>query len=254
MKFTLPLICCALLFSCSPEKAASDDQESVQEETTDTIPLLNDLLDARKKAWSANVDSAKKAAYEEGFRDLFETGITESALNVGKVAPDFELKNATNETVSLESYLKKGPVVLTWYRGGWCPYCNITLSRMQQELPKIKALGANLIALTPEIPDSSLSTKEKLDLEFEVLSDVGNDVARQYGLVYELLPKVAEYYENGFGLHAYNGNGTNELPLAATYVIDQNGTIRYAFVHIDYRRRAEPKDILNALERLKQEP
>ena len=255
MKQRFVFLCCLLAMACSNNsdetESGKKDPEMSENISQDTTPLLNDILLARKKAWEAKADSAKKAAYAQGIIDIFEAGTTESALNIGSEAPEFELQNALGENISLKEYLKKGPVILTWYRGGWCPYCNITLNRMQQELPKFKALGANLIALTPEIPDSSLSTKEKNQLEFEVLSDVGNDVARQYGIVYELNPQVAEYYESGPGLSNYLGDASTELPLAATFIVDQQGKIQYAFLHNDYRVRAEPKDIIAALKRIK---
>jgi len=153
--------------------------------------------------------------------------------------------------VQLNDYLKKGPVVLTWYRGGWCPYCNMTLHYLQEQLPNFQLKGASLLALTPEIPDQSMSTIEKHQLQFEVLSDVGNKVAKQYGIVFKLTDAVADSYQKAFDLHAFNGDESDELPLAATYVIDQNGQIVYTFLDADYRNRAEAKDILAALDLIK---
>lgn len=121
---------------------------------------------------------------------------------------------------------------------------------MQSYLPRIKNENANLIALTPELPDSSLSTKEKQALEFEVLSDLHNDVARKYGIVYKLLPGVAKSYQDAFKLHLYNGDSSDELPLSATYIISKNGTIEFAFLAADYRERADPEEIINSLKRL----
>ena len=122
---------------------------------------------------------------------------------------------------------------------------------LQEELSNFKAQGANLLALTPELPDKSISTSEKHDLQFEVLSDVGNTVARDYGIVFKLTEGVAEKYQKSFDLHGYNGDASDELPLAATYVIDTDGVIRYAFLDADYRNRAEPADIIEALKKLK---
>ena len=118
-------------------------------------------------------------------------------------------------------------MVLTWYRGGWCPYCNLTLHQLQVELPEFEANGAHLIALTPELPDKSLSTSEKHNLKFEVLSDIGNEIAKEYGIVYKLTNDVANAYNKSFGIEEYNGDGSNELPLAATYIIDEYGKIVY---------------------------
>lgn len=207
-------------------------------------------LTEKKRAFLAKADTTKIAEYEKGIADVAATGITKNALNVGDTAPDFTLMNAVGEKVGLYQELQKGPVVLTWYRGGWCPYCNITLSYLQETLPAFTEHGASLMALTPELPDKALSTKEKNALEFQVLSDTNNWVAEQYGLKYTLPANIATRYESGFGLSQYNGNAEATLPLAATYVVDKNGVIQYAFLDADYRNRAEPSAILKVLEAL----
>ena len=153
--------------------------------------------------------------------------------------------------MSLYDELQNGPVILMWYRGGWCPYCNLTLRAMEDMLPQYRAGGAQLLALTPESPDKSMSTIEKHELSFEVLMDNDNAVAKTYGVVFQLTDEVKDYYENGFGLSAYNGNDKGELPLAATYVIGTDGIITYAFLDADYRNRAEPIEVLNALTQTK---
>lgn len=178
-------------------------------------------------------------------------GILERAVNVGDRAPDFSLSDPQFKMVQLSKLLSDGPVVLTWYRGGWCPYCNIQLRAMQEVLPEIKALGGSLVALSPEIPDNSLDTREKNALEYYVLSDLGNRVAREYNLVYKLPARVAEQFEGRLDISAHNGDDSLELPLSATYVIDQDGTVTYAFIDTDYRNRAEPAEILSALARSK---
>ncbi len=250
MKFFTLLFITILFNSCSSttEQKMENPEEAISE--NDDYIKLQDLLDQKKAAFNEKATEDKKRIYAEGIQSIIDNGIIQSSKNIGDRAPSFELKNAIGENISLESYLKKGPVILTWYRGGWCPYCNITLHRLQEELPNFKNMGANLIALTPEIPDSSLTTKEKNQLEFEILSDVGNKIAQDYGVVFKLTPEVASSYQNGFNLHAYNGDESDELPLAATYVIDQNGIIQFAFLDADYRNRAEPRDILKALKKL----
>lgn len=211
---------------------------------------LNVLLDAKRQEGASKFTEEKKWIYADGITSVANSGILENALNVGDKAPNFTLKNALNEPVSLLSELEKGPVVLTWYRGGWCPYCNITLHYLQEKLPEFKNAGATLLALTPELPDNSLSTSEKNNLEFTVLSDVGNIIGKEYGVVFTLTDDVASIYEAGFGLHEKNGDESNELPLAATYVINTDAVITYAFLDADYRERAEASEILNALNKL----
>jgi peroxiredoxin len=213
---------------------------------------LQATLDIAKNAWEAKAPEQIKKIYGEGIADVTRQNIISKAKNSGDNAPNFTLKNATGKEVQLNDYLKKGPVVLTWYRGGWCPYCNMTLHYLQEQLPNIQLKGANLLALTPEMPDKSMSTVEKHQLQFEVLSDIGNKVAKQYGIVFKLTDAVADTYQKGFDLHGFNGDESDELPLAATYVIDQNGVIVYTFLDAEYTNRAEAKDILAALDSIKE--
>lgn len=176
---------------------------------------------------------------------------TSKALKMADKAIPFTLKNAIGQEVALASLLAKGPVVLTWYRGGWCPYCNVALKQLQQKLPQIKALGATLVALSPELPDNTLSTKEKDKLEFEVLSDLNNEVARMYGIVFKLSPETGAKYNESFQLNAHNGSMSEELPFPATYIIDKSGVIQYAFVDADYKKRVNVDTVVAKLKKLK---
>ncbi len=212
-----------------------------------TMTSLKSKLEAKKASFEQRADANKKRAYKEGLESVEKSGIVAAAKQVGDIAPNFTLNNALGNPIALNDYLKKGPVVLTWYRGGWCPYCNLTLHQLQEELPNFNALGANLIALTPELPDKSMSTSEKNDLQFEVLSDVGNKVAKEYGIVFKLTDEVAAMYNKSFDLNSYNGDTSNELPLAATYIINKKGQIVYAFLDADYRNRAEPSELTEFL-------
>lgn len=217
-------------------------------------PSLQSQLEARSAEAAKKGDPAVRAEYARGIEAVATSGILDQAKKVGDKAPDFTLKNATGKEVSLKSLLRDGPVVLTWYRGGWCPYCNIAMAALQKELPEIKKAGAQLIALSPELPDKTLSTSEKNHLEFEVLSDLNHTVADGYGIVFELTPKVRELYKKNFDLTEFNGKdaGDGKLPLAATYIIDTDGTIRWAFLDADYRKRAEPSEIADFLEEIEE--
>lgn len=220
--------------------------------STGTDATLGAQLKEKKNAFLAKASQEKIDSYDSGIQAIIDAGVPDMAINTTDTAPDFTLTNALGDSVSLKEQLANGPVVLTWYRGGWCPYCNITLHYLQEQLPKFKMAGATLLALTPEVPDSSLSTSEKHSLEFEVLSDVGNKVAREYGIVFDLTPDVAEAYQESFNLEAFNGDDSHQLPLAATYIIDTNGVVRYAFIDPEYRNRAEPAELLKVLSLLKE--
>lgn len=214
---------------------------------------LKSQLKEREQAFAAKADEGTKGDYEAGITAVKESGILKEAVQVGQEAPDFSLTGAQGEAVQLSTLLKSGPVVLTWYRGGWCPYCNLTLAALQKALPDIQATGAQLVALTPELPDKSLSTVEKQELKFTVLTDLNHEVAKRYKVAFELTPEVAKRYKEHFNLLEYNGTaaGDTTLPLAATYIIDTAGIVRYVFLDADYRKRAEPAEIVGALKKLK---
>ena len=138
-------------------------------------------------------------------------------------------------------------MVLTFYRGEWCPYCNLQLRAYQAILPQVQELGASLVAVLPQIPDHSLSTAEKKDLRFPVLSDSGNVVARRYGLVFAVSERLRQA---GAHLPTYNGDASWELPMPGTFVIAPDGVVRLAFVDADWTKRLEPMEILETLHQL----
>ncbi|WP_405246996.1 MULTISPECIES: peroxiredoxin-like family protein [unclassified Cellulophaga] len=216
-------------------------------ENTKKIRPLEKEINEKKAAFDSSASEDKKQKYAEGIAAVVESNIVGNALQVGETAINFTLPNALGKKITLYDELENGPVILMWYRGGWCPYCNMQLHYMQEMLPEFKKLGASLLAITPETPDNSISTKEKNDLEFEVLSDLDNKVGYEYKVVFKLTEDVKEIYENGFELSKFNGNDKGELPLAATYIIGQNKVIQYAFLDADYRNRAEPQDLLEQL-------
>ena len=183
--------------------------------------------------------------------DLEQSGIVGNSLKVGEKAPDFELPDPTGKLVKLSALLANGPVVLNFYRGEWCPYCNLEIHAFQQLLPKFQQADAQVVAISPEQPNNSLTLQEKHDLKFPVLSDAGNTVARRYGLVFTLNAALRPLYK-GFGVDiaARNGDDSFELPVPATYVVDASGTVRYAYANADYTQRAEPAAVLAAVQTL----
>ena len=181
-------------------------------------------------------------------QDLSDSGMTANAPKVGDKLLNFSLPNQLGKEVSLSDLTSNGPAVITFYRGGWCPYCNLELSAYQKALPEIQAAGASLIAITPELPDESLSTAEKNALGFQVLSDANAAYAKELNLVFSLPEELRPIYLSfGIDIEKHNGSGQFDLPLAATFIVDGSGTITSAFVDVDYTKRQEPAEIVNAL-------
>lgn len=189
-----------------------------------------------------------KAVLAKATADLVKTGQAERAVHQGQKAPDFTLPDAQGHPVKLSDLLKKGTVVLTFYRGGWCPFCNRQLRSYQDHLAEIHAKGAELVAVSPQTPDGTVSTEEKDALTFPVLSDAGNKVARSYGLVFKVPDEVLPIYKQfGIDLEKQNGDGSHELPMPATYIIGRDGMIQLSYVQADYQKRLPVETLLAAL-------
>lgn len=182
---------------------------------------------------------------------LKDTKISKNALQIGDTAKDFTLRNANNELVSLDEQLKENDfVVVNFYRGQWCPYCNLELKALQEINDELKGLNAKLIAISPQTPDASLSTKEKNELTYEVLSDTHNLVAKDYGLVFSLAEELRPIYENfGIDIVGLNDEDSFELPMPATFVFNKNKEVLYSFVDEDYTKRCEPQTILDIIQK-----
>ena len=210
---------------------------------------LTQELDRYQAEFKAKQPEEVKELMAQATTDLINSKIAEASISTGQKLPNFTLPNAVGEEIALESLLAEGAVVVSFYRGGWCPYCNMELRALQAALPEIQARGATLVAISPETPDTSLSTKEKNELSFEVLSDRGNVLARQLGLVFALPESLRPIYRNfGIDIPAHNGDDTFELPLPATYVVSADGTIIYSFANADYTQRLDPAEIIKALD------
>jgi len=176
---------------------------------------------------------------DEGVQKMLASHGETNGLKVGQKMPSFSLSSATERVVYSENLLKEGTVVISFYRGGWCPYCNLELRALQDILPEIEKHGGSLLAISPELPDNSLSTQEKNELEFPVLSDTDNLVARSFGLeidVPDLIVKLSkDLWE--LGLTKLNGTEKHILPVPATYVVGSDGLVKYAFVDADYTNK-----------------
>lgn len=222
-------------------------------------PLLaeagSDTLQERIEAYKARQDpdrmsAADRAVMKQAQQDLAER-LPDPGLDVGERVPDFTLPNALGEEVRLYDLLDQGPVVLTFYRGAWCPYCNLELRALTEAHPDIEDHGARLIAVTPQQPDQSLKQVREDGYPFEILSDVNDSVMKDYNLYFEVSAELnAVYRKMGLNLEAFNGEGRRGLPVPGTFVIDRDGVIRAAFADVDYTRRMEPAAVVEALKRL----
>lgn len=181
-----------------------------------------------------------------------DIGEGKEAIAVGQPAPNFVLPNANGEAIELSALLAGGPVVIVFYRGSWCPYCNLQLRAMQDRLADMDNLGGQLVAVSPEVPDESLSLIEKEEIKFTVLSDKDARVAAQYGVAWEVPELLLDHMrdDRGLDLTKINDGNGSVLPIPATFVVSADGIVEWQYVNVDYRHRAEPEDVIAALREL----
>jgi peroxiredoxin len=211
--------------------------------------LSSQLADYRA-GWRVRVPAERQAVMDAHVAALAASGIGSTAKQVGDHAPAIRLPDQHGAEFDVATLLAKGPVVVTFYRGGWCPFCNFELKAYQQALPRLAASGASLVAISPETPDHVADTATKNELSFPVLSDVGQAVARSFGIHYAFTAALRTVYD-GFKLDIPGRNGTPDdwsLPLSATYLIGSDGTILFADTRTDYRERTDPEEVLGLLE------
>jgi peroxiredoxin len=206
-------------------------------------------LDTFRASWETRVGETIAKLIGGDIQDLRGSGILDRAAKPGDAFPvTTNLRDPHNRPFDLARLVADKPVILTFYRGGWCPYCNLELRAYQALLSDIHALGAELVAVSPELPDHSLSTADKNDLTFTVLSDIGGDLASALGIRFTLSDAVQPFYEKGgHALPERNGDGSWALPMPATFIIGRGGLIAKAFIEPDYRKRLDPIDALAAL-------
>ena len=202
-------------------------------------------LSTFKEGVNAKLPKEHSRAISESIEAFVQTWSHAKAVHVGQPFPDFSLSDATGKQVSLKELLAKGPLLISFYRGEWCPYCNMAIKALQDSLSAIKARGVTLVAISPELPNQSLTMQEKHQLQFPVLSDVGSNLARKLGILFQqpdtLRPVLKSH---GVDLQARNGDDSYEVPFPASYLVDGKGTVRYAFLDPDYTRRLEPSTAL----------
>jgi len=243
--YLIPLILLAVS-SCTEQKAPRQTPSA-------DVPSYSQAAKAyqeKSKAAEAKMAPEDLAVMKQAAESLAKQ-LPDPGLKLGETAPDFTLPDSTGRKVSLSALLKDGPVVLVFYRGAWCPFCNMHLHALNESLPEFRRHGAQLVAITPQKPDRSAEQLKKKDYPFLVLSDLDNGVMKAYRLLYQLDPELVKVYKKfGLDVESFNGPGRNVLPVPGTFVIDQKGIVRARHADTDYTQRMEPAEIIKTLKAL----
>ncbi|AMR27622.1 hypothetical protein A0257_11290 [Hymenobacter psoromatis] len=219
--------------------------------TINSATAFQQALTATTQHLATALPPAATRSIDAGIARTEAADTARHALAAGQPAPNFTLPDAAGRPQTLAELREQGPVVLTFYRGNWCPFCNVQLRAYQQALPELARLNATLVAVSPQTPDFTSLTANEKELTFPVLSDIGNVLARQYGLAYGVGTEVADTLRGvGIDLAAYNGTADDELPLTATFLIGTDGVIAWAQVAANFKQRPDPAALLAALARL----
>ena len=209
-------------------------------------------LESIKERIEGNMPSTYLGIMHRATRNLEDSGITGKVLKVGAKAPSFELVNQSGKAISSEALLADGLLVLTFYRGIWCPYCNADLANLKKYLPEIKQSGAHLVGISPELPEFLNKIVEAQRLNFDILHDEKNALAAKFGLKFSYPQDLKELYRDKFNidLEVQQGNSEWALPMPARFIIDQDGIIRYAESKADYRDRPDPDELMEVLKNI----
>jgi len=210
---------------------------------------LREELAERKRLMEMYVPADTRAINERATEELRSSGIADRALKIGQQAPEFALLDQNGKPVSSTELLAKGPLVIAFLRGRWCPFCCGEAEALNRMLPEFERAGASLVAISPQTQNQAYFMHDQHKLRFPLLVDAGNKIAKQFGIVY----RVPDYQEKLFSsvfinLPHINGDSSWELPLPATYIVGRDGKIQYASINVDYTERAEPSEVLRFLQ------
>jgi peroxiredoxin len=215
------------------------------------IRSLREIFAERKQLIARYVPPETQAVHARVMTQLKEKRLAAGILSVGCKAPDFTLNDHNGKPVS-SAVLSQGHLVICFFRGRWCPFCVGQLEAVNLVLPQIVQAGASLLAISPQTVQQSFFMVEQHELRFPLLSDVGNQVARQFGLVYRVPHEQQAIYRRAFvNLPFANGDDSWELPIPATFILDRDGSLLYASANEDYTERSEPAEILHRLVQLR---
>lgn len=209
---------------------------------------LKEKLRAAKAQMALQLPAQVSHVFAASLQGLIDKQLADKALTVNDKAPLAVLKDSDGQAVDLRQLLDAGPLVLVFYRGLWCPFCNLALNAYQQIAGDLAERGATLVAVSAQTPEYSLKTREALGIKYLLLSDHENQLARQYGIVFTLEDELAQVYRSlGADLQDFNGSSALTLPMASAFVITQDGLISHAFINVDYSERVEPLALLDAV-------
>ncbi|WP_312336031.1 peroxiredoxin-like family protein [Sphingobacterium sp.] len=203
---------------------------------------------AKLNADLANLPSEVKETFRRSIEDLSAMNLIEKSIQVGDKFPDFSLLNKENKYIELGELLIKGKVIVAFFRGSWCPYCNLELRALQEKLPYFKEYGVSLLAISPQMPRYNNQISGELALDFELLFDEDNLLANNCGISFELQDyAISSYDQLGINLSGYNGNENNRLPVPAVFVIEGDYTISYRFMDVNYMNRLNVEELIAQL-------
>lgn len=210
---------------------------------------LQSQLDATTNFFADQLSVEQNKVFDDVIEAALQNHIEENAPKIGQFLADFELPAADGSTFRLSEKLKEGPLIISFYRGSWCPYCNLELKAYQDILPEIKQRSGNLVAISPEFPERAQETITKEGIGFDVLTDQDNQLSEKLGLLFHHSVEVVDLIKNlGFDLEFWHGKGnTLVIPIPATLVVNEDGTIIYSYVNPNYRFRAEPNEVIRVL-------
>lgn len=213
--------------------------------------MLQERLAALKAQLAAKTTPEAQATMRRATEALIASGLAQRAIHKGDRAPEFVLDDMHGRALRSHDLLARGPLIISFYRGVWCPYCNLELQALQETLPEIRARGAELVVISPQTASNSRRSERIGGLTFPILVDKGNAVAERFGLRFRLPDDLIDLYK-GFGnnLALVNGEDSWTLPMPARFVVDRNSIVRYAEVNPDYSVRPEPGDLIAVLDEL----
>lgn len=213
---------------------------------------LQQQLDKLTAEFANKIPDAAKATMKQANQTLIDSGILERTIKVGDQLPNFTLKNQNGDNISSTELLKQGPLVISFFRGVWCPYCNLEIQALEQYATQFLAEGANIVVISPQAQASNQRTVEQNKLSFDVLMDAGNNYADKLNISFTLAKEIKALY-SGFGINLaeHNGEDSWTLPMPTRLVVSTDGNVIAADINPDYTQRPDPSETLTTIKSIK---